>query len=234
MIRMRSLLNRLIMCSSPSYLFLFLFTHRAFSSSLSNTFPFDLFLSLFLIFLHRTTLIHPPTLIPQTVIYSQRSKLYVYGETLLNKGTGVNTWNERGIGEAKLLQHNTTQQIRLLMRQEKTMKCIANHVADHRIELARNAGSDRAWMWRAFDFSDGEELVETLFSLKFRDSELADAFQDAFQKAMVKNGELFAANEGEEAAAAAGDDAADEAAEALAALSTNDPPTEPAASTSEE
>ena len=51
------------------------------------------------------------------------------------------------------------------MRQEKTMKVIANHIIDPRIELAPNAGaSDRSWVWVAYDFSDGE-LLETVLKL---------------------------------------------------------------------
>jgi Ran-binding protein 1 len=46
------------------------------------------------------------------------------------------------------------------MRQEKTMKIIANHIVDPRIIIVPNAGSsDRSWVWTAFDFADGE-LVE--------------------------------------------------------------------------
>jgi hypothetical protein len=49
------------------------------------------------------------------------------------------------------------------MRQEKTMKIIINHFLDPRIDLRANSGaSDRSWVWNAFDFSDGAELVETV------------------------------------------------------------------------
>lgn len=34
----------------------------------------------------------------------RRAKLYVYGETLLDKGTGNVTWNERGTGDVKILK----------------------------------------------------------------------------------------------------------------------------------
>jgi Ran-binding protein 1 len=34
----------------------------------------------------------------------RRGKLYNYGESLLNKGTGSKTWNERGTGEMKILK----------------------------------------------------------------------------------------------------------------------------------
>ena len=54
----------------------------------------------------------------------RRAKLFIYGETMLDKGTGKKQWNEKGIGECKFLKHKENNHIRLLMRQEKTMKII--------------------------------------------------------------------------------------------------------------
>jgi hypothetical protein len=34
----------------------------------------------------------------------RRSKLYVFGEAMLDKGSGKKSWLERGIGEVKLLK----------------------------------------------------------------------------------------------------------------------------------
>jgi Ran-binding protein 1 len=149
----------------------------------------------------------------EACVFKMRAKLFVFGETLLDKGTGNKSWRERGIGEAKLLKHNEFGKIRLLMRQEKTMKVIVNHVVDPRITLEPNAGSDRSWVWSAFDFSDGE-LVETVFAMRFSNSECAGEFKEEFVKAQeVMKAQL------------AGEDSADtekgdEAAEALAGLST--------------
>ena len=84
---------------------------------------------------------------------------------MLDKGTGNKTWRERGVGDVKILKHKEFGKIRLLMRQDKTMKVITNHVIDPRIKLEPNAGSDRSWVWSAFDFSDGE-LVETVFAMR--------------------------------------------------------------------
>ncbi len=47
------------------------------------------------------------------------------------------------------------------MRQEKTMKIIVNHFLDPRIVLVPNSGTDKSWVWVAFDYSDGE-LIETV------------------------------------------------------------------------
>jgi|EP01083_Nonionella_stella_P121439 Ran-binding protein 1 len=153
----------------------------------------------------------------ESVIYSQRSKLFIFGETLLDKGTGKKTWRERGIGEARILRHNEHQRLRLLMRQEKTMKVIANHAIDPRIKLEPNAGSDRSWVWSAFDFANGE-LVETVFALRFADTEIANAFKEEFEKGQKEMESLLAGEDksGEDSAAA------DEAAEALASLKTKE------------
>jgi hypothetical protein len=91
----------------------------------------------------------------------RRGKLFLFGETMLDKGTGNKSWKERGVGEIKFLKHKDHGRIRVLMRQDKTMKLIVNHFLDPRIVLTPNSGSDKSWVWVAFDFSDGE-LVETV------------------------------------------------------------------------
>ena len=154
----------------------------------------------------------------QEVLHSVRSKLFVYGESMLNVGTGNKTWNERGIGEARILRHREHQRLRLLMRQEKTMKVIANHALDPRIKLEPNVGSDRSWVWSAFDFADGE-LTETVFALRFADSDIAQEFKKKFTEGQAEMEKLLA---GEDKPGEDGGAAADEAAEALSGLVTKD------------
>jgi len=152
----------------------------------------------------------------EEVIISLRSKLFIFGETLLDKGTGTKTWRERGIGEAKILRHREHGRLRILMRQEKTMKVITNHALDPRIILNPNAGSDRSWVWSAFDFAEGE-LKETVFALRFADSEIADEFKTKFEESQKEMEKLLAGEDKEDA-----DGTADEAAEALAGLKTTE------------
>lgn len=38
-------------------------------------------------------------------------------------------WKERGVGRVRLLEHKENKRIRLLMRQEKTLKIRANHIS---------------------------------------------------------------------------------------------------------
>jgi RanBP1 domain len=41
---------------------------------------------------------------------------------------GSGEWKERGVGPMKLLRHKDNDRIRLLMRQDKTLKIRANHI----------------------------------------------------------------------------------------------------------
>eukprot|EP00606_Chrysophyceae_sp_TOSAG23-5_P000964 GSChrysophyteH2.ASY1.ANO1.1044.1 assembled CDS len=123
----------------------------------------------------------------EAIEYVQRAKLFVYGEASLDKGTGVKSWCERGVGDCKLLKHKDNNRIRVLMRQEGTLKIIVNHFVDPRITLTPNVGTDKSWIWRAHDFSNGETLEETMFAIRFKDKEIADKFKEAFEKAQAAN-----------------------------------------------
>ena len=56
----------------------------------------------------------------ERMIYKGRAKLLRFDET-------VNEWKERGKGEIKFLQHNETGRIRLILRQDQTLKLRMNH-----------------------------------------------------------------------------------------------------------
>jgi len=132
----------------------------------------------------------------EETLYVQRSKLlrWVVNEGAAEGPSGE--WKERGTGDVKLLLNKSTQRVRLLMRQEKTMKIVANHYvvgeADPYYELKPNAGSDKIWVWMAQDFAEGELVVEQ-FALKFGNPEKATSFKDAFEDAKVRNAKAMAA-----------------------------------------
>ena len=154
----------------------------------------------------------------EEVVHSVRAKLFIFGETLLDVGTGNKTWKERGIGDIKILRHREHSRLRVLMRQEKTMKIICNCALDPRIVLEPNVGSDRSWVFSAFDFADGK-LVETIFAVRFGDSDVAQEFKTKFEESQKEMESLLA---GEDKPGEDGGKAGDEAAEALAGLSTKD------------
>ena len=143
----------------------------------------------------------------EETLCTYRAKLFLYGETLLDKGTGKKSWKERGIGDARILRHRHHQRLRFLMRQEKTMKVIANHALDPRIVLEANAGSDRSWVWSCYDFAEGE-LEEKVFALRFTNSEVAEEFKKKYQECQAEMARLLAGEDaptggdGEKAAAA--------------------------------
>ena len=149
----------------------------------------------------------------EEVLCSYRSKLFLFGETLLDKGTGNKTWKERGIGEACILRHRDHRRIRFLMRQEKTMKVISNHALDPRIVLEPNAGSDRSWVWSCFDVADGT-LEEKAFALRFSNSELAEQFKAKYQECQAEMAQLLAKKDAR--------NQAEEVTKAFAGLSTKD------------
>mmetsp|Transcript_105044 Transcript_105044/g.226587 ORF Transcript_105044/g.226587 Transcript_105044/m.226587 type:complete len:233 (-) Transcript_105044:72-770(-) len=149
----------------------------------------------------------------EDVLFKRRGKLYTFGESLLNKGTGAKSWNERGTGDVKLLKHRETAHIRVLMRQDKTMKVISNHVLDPRIVMTPNSSSaDRSWVWTAFDFAEGE-LLETTFAIRFADAEGAKEFETAFKAGQEEMKTTLAGLDSGVGAAEA-----DAAAEAIASL----------------
>ncbi|XP_058209349.1 ran-binding protein 1 homolog b isoform X2 [Rhododendron vialii] len=77
-----------------------------------------------------------------------------------------NQWKERGVGTVKLLKHKGNGKVRLVMRQSKTLKICANHLVGPTMSVQEYAGNDKACVWHAADFSDGERKDE-FFCIRF-------------------------------------------------------------------
>merc|ERR1719326_1990526 len=91
---------------------------------------------------------------------------------------------------AKLLKHRKTGAVRFLLRQEKTMKIVGNHVVVDKAPYCAIKPLDQSAKfrcWTAQDYADDEPVVETL-ALKFGSIELADKFEEAFT--LAKQGKL--------------------------------------------
>lgn len=164
---------------------------------------------------------------PFHITIFRRGKLYVFGETLLDKGTGTKSWKERGVGDFKLLKHRESNRIRALMRQEKTLKLLVNHFVDPRITLTPNVSNEKSWVWVAFDFSEGK-LEETTFAIRVSTPEIAKEFKAAFESAQQEMKKLLAGADATE-----GKDEADEAAEAIEKLGVKEEATPVEASSTE-
>ncbi|WVQ77194.1 hypothetical protein IAR50_006877 [Cryptococcus sp. DSM 104548] len=135
-------------------------------------------------------------------------------------------WKERGTGDVRLLKHKTTGKVRLVMRRDKTLKVCANHIIGPEMKLSPNVGSDRSWVYNvAADYTEGEASAETL-AIRFGNSENANLFKEAFDKAQVHNAEVSGSKEDGEADEVEEAETKEETAETAA-------PSEPAAATEE-
>ncbi|XP_052004955.1 E3 SUMO-protein ligase RanBP2 isoform X2 [Xyrauchen texanus] len=111
----------------------------------------------------------------EQVLFGNRAKLYRYDKTL-------SQWKERGIGELKILQHNETKRVRLVMRRDQVLKLCANHWITSNMKLEPMKGSEKAWIWSAFDFAEGDGQVEQL-AVRFKLQETANIFKEVFEEA---------------------------------------------------
>uniref|UniRef100_A0A1A7Y538 E3 SUMO-protein ligase RanBP2 n=1 Tax=Iconisemion striatum TaxID=60296 RepID=A0A1A7Y538_9TELE len=110
----------------------------------------------------------------EQVLYSQRVKLFRFDPT-------ISQWKERGVGTLKLLKNSSNGRLRVLMRREQVLKVCANHWITTTMNLKPLAGSDKAWIWLANDFSDGDAKLEQL-AAKFKTTELAEDFKHKFEE----------------------------------------------------
>ncbi len=109
------------------------------------------------------------------VLFSHRAKLYRYDKDL-------SQWKERGIGDLKILQHYETKRVRLVMRRDQVLKLCANHWIASSMMLEPMKGAEKAWIWSAFDFAEGQGKVEQL-AVRFKLPETANAFKEIFEEA---------------------------------------------------
>jgi Ran-binding protein 1 len=113
------------------------------------------------------------------LIYKGRGKLYRWGEE---------QWKERGLGDVKLLRDKDDKKVSFVMRQDSTKKVIANFIIedDPLCQLVPHAGSDKAWLWMAHDYSDGEPKRHK-FALRFGTPDACQEFKRAFDDAKIYN-----------------------------------------------
>lgn len=110
----------------------------------------------------------------EEVLYSQRVKLFRFDSSL-------SQWKERGVGILKILKNPANGRLRVLMRREQVLKVCANHWITTTMNLKPLAGSDKAWIWMANDFSDGDAKLEQL-AARFKSPELAEEFKLKFEE----------------------------------------------------
>lgn len=120
----------------------------------------------------------------ETALFDSKSKLYRFDNE-------NNEWKERGVGQAKVLEHKENKRIRFLFRQEKTLKIRANHIVMPGTKVQEHGGSDKAMVWSCVDFADEEQRME-LFCIRFANAERAQQFKEAYESGCAKNEPLLA------------------------------------------
>ncbi|KAL0323736.1 UNVERIFIED_CONTAM: Ran-binding protein 1c [Sesamum calycinum] len=110
----------------------------------------------------------------EDVLLDLKSKLYRFDKE-------GNQWKERGVGTVKLLKHKETGKVRLVMRQNKTLKICANHLVLPTMTVQEHQGNDKSCVWHAADFADGELKDET-FCIRFASVENCKAFKDKIEE----------------------------------------------------
>mmetsp|Transcript_13863 Transcript_13863/g.41872 ORF Transcript_13863/g.41872 Transcript_13863/m.41872 type:complete len:293 (+) Transcript_13863:87-965(+) len=147
----------------------------------------------------------------EEVLFDYKCKLYRYdGES--------DQWKERGVGQMKLLRHEENDLVRVLMRQDKTLKIRANHIVMPKTNMQEHSGNEKSAVWSAVDF-DGEKQTPEMFCARFASQERAQQFISEHGKAMDHNEKVLAASQpaggaegGEEGGDAASTPAAEDAA----------------------
>nr|XP_008105263.1 PREDICTED: E3 SUMO-protein ligase RanBP2 isoform X2 [Anolis carolinensis] len=111
----------------------------------------------------------------EQVVFSHRAKLYRFDKE-------ANQWKERGIGDIKILQNYDTKQVRVVMRRDQVLKLCANHRITPDMGIQQMKGTERAWVWTACDFAEGERKME-LLAVRFKLQDVADSFKQIFEEA---------------------------------------------------
>ena len=114
----------------------------------------------------------------EDLIFKTRAKLYRFRES---------EWKERGTGDLKLLRHKKDKKIRCILRQDKTLKIVANFIISEKplCELKPHQGSEKMFMFIAYDCS--EEPVMEKFVIKLGNADKAKTFKENFENAQTFN-----------------------------------------------
>ncbi len=107
----------------------------------------------------------------EKVLFCHRAKLYRFDNC---------QWKERGVGNMKILKHQISSKVRLLMRRDQILKLCCNHFISGNMSITEmNGSSELAWCTNC-DFSDGIPKPET-FAIKFKHPEIGAVFKQIFE-----------------------------------------------------
>ncbi|XP_011864224.1 PREDICTED: E3 SUMO-protein ligase RanBP2-like [Vollenhovia emeryi] len=109
----------------------------------------------------------------EKVLYSHRAKLFRFD-------TVAKEWKERGLGDIKLLCHNKTGKLRLIMRRDHVLKLCLNHILSNELEFTPK--DEKTWLWTTADYSEGE-IEYMQFACRFKTPDIAKDFKRAIDDA---------------------------------------------------
>lgn len=115
----------------------------------------------------------------EDLIFKIRARLYRWRN---------DDWKERGTGEVKLLRNKESKRIRFVLRQDKTLKAVANFLITEKDPLCLlkpHQASDKMFFFPAYDCSE-EPQVEK-FVIKLGNAEHGSKFKEAFEAAREFN-----------------------------------------------
>jgi len=97
-------------------------------------------------------------------------------------------WKERGAGDLRFLKNKSNSKIRIVLRQDKTHKVVANFYVsgENLCQLTRMKSNDKSWIWTCYDCSDLPATVQKLCG-RFVSKEDFESFQKEFEKAYEAN-----------------------------------------------
>ncbi len=97
-------------------------------------------------------------------------------------------WEDRGTGNAKLMRHKGNLKIRMVMREEKSLKLIANFMLQDApfCELLPMKNNDKAFVWSCHECSEDPPQLEML-AARFQTLDNANLFKEAFNLARAFN-----------------------------------------------
>jgi len=117
---------------------------------------------------------------------TEEDSIFQDAAILFRFSSELNEWVGRGTGILKVLKHKQNGTYRILMRQNQTYRVCANHQVPYLGALLPKSGSNREFIWTAFDFADEPEIRE-LFAVRFSLPNIANAFRLAYEEAREAN-----------------------------------------------
>ncbi|XP_011183994.2 E3 SUMO-protein ligase RanBP2 [Zeugodacus cucurbitae] len=106
----------------------------------------------------------------ETKLFGERATLYRYD-------ANTKEWKERGVGELKILEHNTKHTYRLVMRREQIHKLVLNHAVGADFTFNNMNNNPKSFIWAALNYAESSEGEVEKLAVRFKNVDLANQFK---------------------------------------------------------